>query len=81
MAKGKVFLGFDFADEHRGLFARLRGGRHEVILCEWPGSLLSMLRADALAGRAKEDALALVLEDRRDPKSGARKRGQDALYL
>ena len=75
--KAGAFPGFDFADEHRGLFARLRGGRHEVILCEWPGSLLSMLRADVLAGRAKEDALALVWEDRRDPQSSARKRGQD----
>lgn len=52
--------GFDYATADRGAGALMRdhAGR-EVILCEWPASLLSMLRAGVLTGTAKQDAEAL----------------------
>ena len=62
MAKAKIQggPGFDFVDEHRGQWARLRNGRWEVVLVEWPASFLSMLRAGVLVGRAQDDALELA---------------------
>lgn len=49
--------GFDYADETRGYWARLRdGGGRELILTEYPGTLLAMLRAGVLVGEAKADA-------------------------
>lgn len=56
MAKLAV-VGFDYAGPARGYWARLRdGGGRDVIVTDYPGSLLSMLRAGVLVGQAKLDA-------------------------
>jgi len=53
--------GFDYADESRGRWARLRDGSgREVIVTDHPSVLLAMLRAGVLAGQAKADAEELV---------------------
>lgn len=58
MARPLRTVGFDYAEAHRGYWARLRdGGGREVILTEYPASLLSMYRAGVLEGEAKADAL------------------------
>lgn len=79
--------GFDYADGHRGYWARLRDGAgRTVTLTEFPASLLSMLKAKILIGEAKEDAERIAAE-RRDPESPGRKawtdwrKGQDAIHL
>jgi hypothetical protein len=86
-------VGFDYVGLPRGHWACLRDGAgRNVTLCEWPASLLSMLKAGVLVGEAKEDAEALECElakdpNRRDPTSTGRKawtdwrRGQDAIHL
>ena len=50
-------VGFDYVGAERGYWARMRdGGGREVILTEYPASLLAMARAGVLVGEAKADA-------------------------
>lgn len=53
---------FDWAGPERGHWAMLRDGDRTVTLTSWPQTLLSMLKAGVLAGEAKRDAEALVIE-------------------
>jgi hypothetical protein len=49
--------GFDYADDRRGYWARLRdGGGRDVVLTQYPSTLLAMLQAGVLVGQAKADA-------------------------
>ena len=53
--------GFDWMDERRGFYGRLiNGARRTVVLTEWPGTLMAMLRAKVLDGVAKADAEAIA---------------------
>lgn len=63
MARERRYLsvaGFDYSTEARGAWARLQNGNgQEVVLTDFPTTLLSMLKAGVLTGRAKADAEAL----------------------
>jgi hypothetical protein len=53
-------VGFDYLTDRRGLFAPLQDGLgHQVILCEYPQSLLTMHRLKLLVGEALRDAVRL----------------------
>ncbi len=50
-------VGFDYADDRRGYWARLRDGSgREILITEYPVTLLAMLKAGVLVGEAKMDA-------------------------
>ena len=48
---------FDWDTPKRGAWATLSSGSSQVMLTEYPASLLSMLRAGVLVGEAKRDAM------------------------
>ena len=50
-------IAFDWDSPRRGAWATLSSGPFQVMLTEYPASLLSMLRAGVLTGEAKRDAL------------------------
>lgn len=47
---------FEFVGAYRGPCAMLRWQRYDVVLAEWPESLLAMLRADVLGPQARAEA-------------------------
>jgi hypothetical protein len=56
--------GFDFVGPKRGRFCRLtHPNGHEVICTEWPGTLLSMLKAGVLVGKALAEAQRLAAQE------------------
>jgi hypothetical protein len=59
----RIAAGFDYATKVRGYWARLRNGKgDEIVITDFPTSLLHMLKAGELAGAAKADAEALSRE-------------------
>jgi hypothetical protein len=64
--------GFDYANASRGYWARLRdGGGRDVLLTQYPETLLAMLRAGVLVGEAKADAEKLKILGESRPAAGS----------
>lgn len=53
------FERFEFVDDYRGPMARLTWMDFDVMLCDWPGSLIQMLEAGVLGPVAGEEAATL----------------------